>query len=279
VRRDSIYYQIFKRFPALLFALVDTPPPQASRYRFESIEVKETAFRIDGVFLPPTEAKPRTLFFAEVQFQKDELLYHRFFTEVFIYLYRNISQYDDWQGVLIFRSRSLEPADQTTHRSLLNHPQITRIYLDELESSADQPVGVSLMKLAIANKATLSTQARSLIDRVEQEVTSPAEKQAIIEVITTIAVYKFSKLSREEVEAMLGLRLEDTRVYREAKEEGRQEERRSLVSLLINQKIGSVPKELSDRIFTLSDAQLEALAIALLQFDTVEDLNTWLETN
>ncbi|MCY7286311.1 MAG: Rpn family recombination-promoting nuclease/putative transposase [Cyanobacteria bacterium CAN_BIN43] len=233
MKRDSIYYQIFKRFPALLFALVDDPPAQANHYRFESIEVKETAFRIDGVFLPPTETRPRIIFFAEVQFQKDELLYHRFFAEALIYLYRNTSQYEDWRGVLIFRSRSLEPADQTTHRAMLNHCQITRIYLDELGDLEEQPVGISLMQLAIANEATLTHQARNLIDRVEREAISPAEKQAIIEVVTTIAVYKFSRLSREEVEAMLGLRLEDTRVYREAKEEGREEGRMEILATTI----------------------------------------------
>ncbi|MDM9584697.1 hypothetical protein [Nostoc sp. GT001] len=37
------------------------------------------------------------------------------------------------------------------------------------------------------------------------------------------AVYKFSNLSREEVEAMFEITLQETRVYREAKEEGRQE--------------------------------------------------------
>ncbi|MHC5832285.1 MAG: DUF2887 domain-containing protein, partial [Nostoc sp.] len=45
-------------------------------------------------------------------------------------------------------------------------------------------------------------------------------KKDIIDVITTIAVYKFANLSREEVEAMLGVKLEETRVYREAKQEG-----------------------------------------------------------
>lgn len=31
-----------------IFELVDQPPPEASGYQFESVEVKETAFRIDG---------------------------------------------------------------------------------------------------------------------------------------------------------------------------------------------------------------------------------------
>lgn len=64
MKRDSIYYQIFKRFPELIFELVNYRPEQAQNYRFESVEVKETAFRIDGVFLPPEGATPRIIFFA-----------------------------------------------------------------------------------------------------------------------------------------------------------------------------------------------------------------------
>ncbi len=125
MKRDSIYYQIFKRFPALIFELVDNRPAQAQNYRFESVEVKETAFRIDGVFLPPEDATSRVIFFAEVQFQKDEGLYHRFFTESMMYLNRNQDQYDDWYCVVIFPSRSLEPNDKRTHRIFLNS-DITR---------------------------------------------------------------------------------------------------------------------------------------------------------
>jgi predicted transposase YdaD len=37
--------------------------------------------------------------------------------------------------------------------------------------------------------------------------------------ISTIMVYKFTSLSRKEIDAMLGTKLEDTRVFREAQEE------------------------------------------------------------
>ncbi len=52
-----------------MFELVEQPPANAENYRFESVEVKEPTFRIDGVFLPPPETSPQTIFFAEVQFQ------------------------------------------------------------------------------------------------------------------------------------------------------------------------------------------------------------------
>lgn len=68
----TIYYQIFKRFPWLIFELVDYRTEQTQNYRFESVEMKETAFRIDGVFLHPEGAASIIIFFAEVQFQKAE---------------------------------------------------------------------------------------------------------------------------------------------------------------------------------------------------------------
>jgi predicted transposase/invertase (TIGR01784 family) len=227
VRRDAIFYTIFKRAPGLFFELVEQPPAEASSYRFESVEVKEPTFRIDGVFLPPPDATSQMIFFAEVQFQKDELLYHRFFTESMLYMYRNPSLYDDWYGVIILQSRNLEPENTTIHRSLLNSSQVQRIYLDELGSPDEQKVGISLMQLTIASDNQMVQEAKRLIERVQQEQITVLAKKEIIDVITTMptagyayAVYKFANLSREEVEAMLGVKLEETRVYQEAKQEG-----------------------------------------------------------
>ncbi len=88
MRRDSIFYQLFRQFPPLLFELTE-PPERASEYTFEAIEVKETAFRLDGVFLPPTS--DGVVYFCEVQFQPDELLYERMNSEIGIYTYRHRS--------------------------------------------------------------------------------------------------------------------------------------------------------------------------------------------
>jgi predicted transposase YdaD len=60
-----------------------------------------------------------------------------------LYLYRNRTLYDDWHGVLLFSSRSLEPSN-TIHQSLLNGNQVDRLYLDELGNPNDQPIGISL---------------------------------------------------------------------------------------------------------------------------------------
>ncbi len=133
VKTDSLFYRIFNRAPAIFFELIQQPQRQG--YRFKSIEVKQTAFRIDGVFLPPKAAAERPVFFVEVQFQKDPRLYNRLFAELFTFLEQNPDT-DDWQAVVLFPRRSLEPTQTQLYRTLLNSDQVIRLYLDELDLPA-----------------------------------------------------------------------------------------------------------------------------------------------
>ncbi|MEH1838980.1 MAG: DUF2887 domain-containing protein [Nostoc sp.] len=269
MRRDTIFYKLFKQFPGLLFALVDKPPPEAENYQFESVEVKETAFRIDGVFLPPANAVFKTVFFAEVQFQKDEDLYHRFFSELFLFLYRHSIRYDDWFGVIIFGSRSLESSNSRIHRALLESGQIRRVYLDELRDLREQPLGLGLMLLTNVTSETEAVEgARFLLEQARQQ-----SEQVIIDLVTTIIVYKFYNLSREEIQAMLGLNLEEPRAIREAQEEGE----RKIILRLLNRRLDNIPDALLSQIQGLSVEQLEALGDALLDFSTLADLEGWLQ--
>ncbi len=95
-----------------------------------------------------------------------------------------------------------------------------------------------------------------------------------------IMVYKFTNLSRTEVDEMLGVKLSETRIYREAKsegrEEGREQEARTLVSLLITEKLGSISPALQSEITTLSLVKLQELAKAILRFDSAINLQDWL---
>jgi predicted transposase YdaD len=211
--------------------------------------------------------------------QSDEFLYFRFFAEIMMYLNRNRDRFDDWFGVVIFPSRSLEPENPVMHRSMLNTNQVQRIYLDELADSSDQPVGIRLMQLTIAEQAETPEQARLLIQQVNEGGVEDFSKQEIMDMICTIAVYKFSKLSRLEVEAMLGLRLEETRVYQEANADGKLEGERSLVLRLLARRVGNISPDLQAQIQALSLPQVEALGEALLDFSAQTDLTQWLQNN
>lgn len=271
MRRDSIFYQLFQQTPEILFELLDNPPANAQNYRFDSVAVKEPKFEIDGVFLPPESEIPGVVYFCEVQFQKDELLYERLFGESFLYFYRNRSRFSDWQAVVIYPSRTIEQSQIRPYQDLLNGTRVHRVYLNELGEMAQLPLGVALMVLTTLQENQAALEARNLLLRSQQELPTQMSR-AIMEMITTIMVYKFTNLSRQEVEAMLGISLQQTRVYQEARED----EAKSLILRLLTRRVGEVPESIKTHIETLSLTQLESLAEALLDFSNLSDLELWL---
>lgn len=281
MRRDSIFYKLFQQSPTLLFELLTNPPINADSYRFDSVAVKEPKFEIDGVFLLPENESPGVVYFCEVQFQKDEQLYERVFAESSLYFYRNRDRFSDWQVVIIYPSRNIEQSDIYPHRSLLNGGQVYRVYLDELGDIRQLPVWVALMVLTTIDDELAPSEARYLLERSSGEQSETASR-AIIELVTTIMVYKFEQLSRIEVESMLGITLKETRVYREIKEEGREEGReegeRKLILRQLQRRVGELPQQVRERVETLCLEQLENLGEALLDFTSVADLQAWLET-
>jgi predicted transposase YdaD len=181
--------------------------------------------------------------------------------------------YEDWQGVIIFPTRGLEPDNRRIHRSLLQGEQVQIFYLDELPTTEELPLSLSLMRLTIASDEELPAQARGVMERARAGDESNLSVSEIMDMVATIATYKFVNLSRAEVEAMMGINLEDTRIYREARED----EGRSLVLRQLEQRAGSLSQPTKDRINTLSLPQIESLAIALLNFSTPIELEAWLD--
>ena len=77
------------------------------------------------------------------------------------------------------------------------------------------------MQLIGLRQEVVSEKGRQLIIRARQEVADAEKKRKFIELIETVFVDKFPDLSREEIEAMLGLNeLKQTKVYQEAVQEG-----------------------------------------------------------
>jgi len=282
MRRDSIFYKLFQQYPNLLFELLTNPPENADAYRFDSVAVKEPKFEIDGIFLPPESRNPGVVYFCEVQFQKDELLYERVFAESYLYFYRNRARFSNLQLVIIYPSRKIEQSDTLPYENLLNSSQVNRIYLDELGNIRQLPVWVGLMVLTTLEDEQATQEARYLLATNQQEE-SQAGNSAIIELITTIMVYKFENKSRIEVEEMLGITLQETRVYREIKEEGIQEgegrgkqTEKSLILRLLNRRVGELPQDVRQQVEALPLEQLENLGEALLDFSSMADLQAWL---
>jgi predicted transposase/invertase (TIGR01784 family) len=266
MRRDTIFYQLFRQSPTLLFELISQPPEDADRYSFDSVEVKETSFRMDGVFVPPNPSG--IIYFCEVQFQPDELLYERMLSEISIYTYRRRNLFSDWRAIAIYPSRSLEQSNRNIAIEMLNSGRITPIYLDELGAGTELPIGLGLMVLTTLEGDAAKVEARRLVGQAQGS-------RDIINLLSTIIVYKFSNLSRDEVDAMLGIELQQTRVYQEAKTE----EAVSLVLRLLTRKVGNLSPQIQASISALQIERVESLGEALLDFASMADLEAWLSQN
>lgn len=104
----------------------------------------------------------------------------------------------------------------------------------------------------------------------------------IIELVSTVMVYKFPELSREAIEAMFSVsELKQTRVYQEARDEGRQEGEQvgslGLFFVCSPDVLANCP-QCEAQIQSLSLQQLETLGEALLDFSKPSDLQDWLQS-
>ncbi|MCY7408134.1 MAG: Rpn family recombination-promoting nuclease/putative transposase [Alkalinema sp. CAN_BIN05] len=276
MKRDTIFYRIFQQSPILLFDLMPLLPENSLRYTFESVEVKEASFRIDGVLTPPDPNSD--VFFTEIQMQLDPLLYERMFAEIGNYVYRRTELFANWRSVAIYPSRTIEQSTTKVPPELFASGRIVPVYLDELGEIEQLPIGLGLMVLTTLDGDHAISEAKGMLRRSSQSI----NVNGIIEIVSTIMVYKFTELSREEVDAMLGFKtdeLKQTRVYRDARQEGRNEGRdegrREIIFMLLNHKFGELSPKNQAQVQALDPDRLQALSKALFGFSDVRDLEKW----
>ncbi|NJL98623.1 MAG: Rpn family recombination-promoting nuclease/putative transposase [Synechococcaceae cyanobacterium SM2_3_2] len=268
---DSLFYRFFQIYPGLLFELLDLPPRLAQNYRFSSVEVKQLAFRIDGIFLPQQDGDP--LFFVEVQFQRDERLYARLFAEIFLYLSRHKLS-GDWLAVVVYPHAGIEVDAVEHYRELLSSGRVKRIYLDQLPG---QGFGAATLRFVVSAEGEAMGQVRSLVEQSQTEFTNPILQAELLDFLETLVVYKFPQLSREEIGKMFGTQdLKQTRFYQDVVQEGIQRGEAELTLRLLRRKVGDIPLSLQTQIRALPVEQMEELGEALLDFGAMSDLTDWL---
>jgi predicted transposase YdaD len=75
VKTVSLFYRLFQAMPALALELAGLPVSGRAVYEFRLEEIKQTAFRLDGVLIPAAEVREAPVVFVEVQYQPEEQFY------------------------------------------------------------------------------------------------------------------------------------------------------------------------------------------------------------
>ncbi len=225
MKTDSLFYRLFQRIPGLPLELAGLDY-SAEGYVFRSEEIKQTAFRLDGILIPPEASKDRPYVFVEAQLQGDAKFYARFFSEIFLYL-RQYKPPHPWQAVVIYPDRATEKDAGLHFRSLLDLPEVHRIFLEDYRDIAAVSPSMRLVTLMVCPHEEAEEQVR---EALTYQDTLPMPRNEWLDIIETILVYKLPKLTREEIKQMIGLQdieLKQTRfyqdVFQEGHEEGRQE--------------------------------------------------------
>ncbi|HEX3147276.1 MAG TPA: Rpn family recombination-promoting nuclease/putative transposase [Gemmataceae bacterium] len=224
---DPLFYRLFETSPETFFLLLgmssESATAMAACYQFEAVEFKQTSHRTDGVFRPTQPGLP--LYFVEVQFYRLQSTYADLLVKAYTYLKQN-DPGQPFQGIVLFATRSLEPTALVPYQALLDAGIVRRFFVDELPEQPDLPLGMAILNLLAQAEDRAVDSARDLIGRVKQEMPDDAARRDVIQLVETVIMYKLASLSREEIQAMLKVDdIRDTRVYREAQEEGRQEGR------------------------------------------------------
>lgn len=110
-------------------------------------------------------------------------------------------------------------------------------------------------------------------------VDEPDQWRDWVDLVETLLIYRIPRLSREEIRIMLNIwntELKDTRFYQEVFAEGRQDENARLVLRQLRRRFGEAAALREPRLRQLSLEQGEALAEALLDFQSMADLDAWL---
>jgi predicted transposase/invertase (TIGR01784 family) len=157
-------------------------------YAFHSEEIKQTAFRLDGVLLP-VNAPDAPVVIVEVQYQPDDELYGRLFAELFLYLYRATPP-RNWRVIVIYPDRSVERLDER-YASLLTLPEVHRVYLEDWRGRPAHTLEQALLQLLIIEPATLEPAATSLAQRLRASGAPGAlPVTQWLDLIETILVYR-----------------------------------------------------------------------------------------
>jgi predicted transposase YdaD len=267
----------------------EAEPERETAYIFRPVALKKVAHHPDGVLWPrqqPGGSEALPVVFLEVQMHADRRFHRRLGAETF----RLLQQHEEVAHlqvlvVLAHQRLALGSSQPRLLRRFLQE-DVTWVDLATLARQPDLDPLLALLTLPVQKEPALGPCAQRIL----------ALRPDLIELIVPILSERFQGLSPSQIMATLGISKDfwrHTRAFQDILAEGRQEGREegrelgheegrrreasALASRLLERRCGSIDAPTSARIEALSLPRLEELALALLDFRSAEDLQTWLE--
>lgn len=223
VKTDSFFNRFFREFPGALFTLIGEDPRKAKRYKFTSVEVKEQAFRFDGLFLPKTKDDP--IYFVEAQFKKENDFYARLFGEIFLYL-RQYRPLNNWRAVVLFPRETADPGVHQHYQEFFVSGRLQRLYLKRLPKKHLEKFPLSLFQIILDSEQNVASTVRKIVRQLPDQFPQADDLEKVIPMLVSLLMDKLPRLSLKEIKKMtepLFSNIKKSRAYQEIAEEVEQE--------------------------------------------------------
>lgn len=277
MKTDPLFYELFQAAPQTFFELVQITP--ACPYRFESITVKMSEKRIDGVLEPLDASQP--YYFLEVQAFPDDVIYWRATREVATFFEQRPHLKDTkWQAIVLWLNIADDPGFGPL-RLLARKPKPNLLSLDLIELLKKLPetslVLNVLRPLLAEDEREVREHVVQWVEHIRQATSADANlEERLISVFSQLIEQKFKTLNYKELSQMLRLTpLRETTSGQELLKEDR-------IDILLNQievKFGISPEmaeKLTTELAQLDVTTLKALLRQLLRLETLEQLQFWI---
>jgi predicted transposase/invertase (TIGR01784 family) len=219
---DSFFYRLFNDLPQAFFELIGEPAERAKSYRFDSVELKK-AYRIDGLFLPSKRTLP--IYFVEVQFQRRASFYANLFAKVFTYLNEN-DPMQEWVAVAIFPTGNEEPVHHAPYEDLLASRRVKRVYLENVTTAKDSPVGLEVLQLLFASEVEAQHLAPRVVRKAKAELADSDLQAKVVELVERVLMTRFTGLDVEEIRMKFKLHdIRKSKAWQQLRDEGLKEGR------------------------------------------------------
>ena len=280
MKTDTLFYELFQAAPQTFFELLQLTPP--CPYRFESITVKASEKRIDGVFEPTLVGQP--IYFLEVQGFPDEVIYFRIMREVVTYFEQRPKLKDnEWQAAVLWLNNDDDPGFGTL-RLLAQQPEPRLIAMDLVELLRKLPetsLALNVLRPLLAKtELEVRTHVVQWVDYVRQASDLDANtEEKLIAVMSQLIEQKFRRLNYKELSKMIRLTpLAETTSGQELIKD----ERVALLTQMIHRKFAlsdELVEGVNHELQRLELTSLKALFNEILDTSTFEELETWIATH
>lgn len=280
MKTDTLFYELFQAAPQTFFELMGMTPPCA--YRFESLTVKTSEIRIDGV-LEPLQAG-QAIYFVEVQATPDAVIYWRTLREVATFFEQRPDRKEtNWQAIVLWLNSSDDPGLGTLMQ--LGQSPSPRLLAADLSTllrklPPSSLVGNVLRPLIVESEQEVRQNIAIWADSIQNtpEI-EPQTGERLVAILSQFIEQKFRTLTYKELSEMLRLTpLAETNSGQELI----RDERVALLVIQIRQKF-SLNDSMIDAITTeLQRLDLESLKMLFAQIfhiATIEELEGWIDAH